>query len=154
MADEQFWRDADRHLARYGGAFVPRIIKRASGSYVYDEHDNAILDFTSGQMSSILGHSHPDVVSTVSTAVATLDHLYSGMLSAPVVIALRARTIQTESSGPRVIIPKSAVGSQNSRPGYGEVSNLDDDGNFWTSDSRRRWHGVAGRQRAQLRGYC
>jgi alpha-ketoglutarate-dependent 2,4-dichlorophenoxyacetate dioxygenase len=36
-------------------------------------------------------------------------------------------------------IPKSAVGSQNSRPGYGEVSNLDDNGEFWTSDSRRRW---------------
>ena len=85
MASEQFWRDADRHLARYGGSFVPRIIKRASGSYVYDEDDNAILDFTSGQMSSILGHSHPDVVATVSTAVATLDHLYSGMLSDPVV---------------------------------------------------------------------
>jgi 2,2-dialkylglycine decarboxylase (pyruvate) len=64
---------------------VPRIIKRAKGSYVYDEGGAAILDFTSGQMSSVLGHSHPDVVSTVSTAVATLDHLYSGMLSAPVV---------------------------------------------------------------------
>jgi 2,2-dialkylglycine decarboxylase (pyruvate) len=34
-------------------------------------------------MSSILGHSHPDIVATVSTAVATLDHLNSGMLSAP-----------------------------------------------------------------------
>lgn len=36
-------------------------------------------------MSSVLGHSHPDVVATVSTAVATLDHLFSGMLSEPVV---------------------------------------------------------------------
>ncbi|BBY51871.1 aspartate aminotransferase family protein [Mycolicibacterium arabiense] len=33
----------------------------------------------------MLGHSHPDVVATVSTAVATLDHLFSGMLSEPVV---------------------------------------------------------------------
>jgi 2,2-dialkylglycine decarboxylase (pyruvate) len=33
----------------------------------------------------VLGHSHPDIVSAVSTAVATLDHLYSGMLSGPVV---------------------------------------------------------------------
>jgi 2,2-dialkylglycine decarboxylase (pyruvate) len=82
---DQFWRDADRHVVRYGSSFVPRIIKRAKGSYVYDEGGAAILDFTSGQMSSVLGHSHPDVVSTVSTAVATLDHLYSGMLSAPVV---------------------------------------------------------------------
>ncbi|MDT5149885.1 MAG: hypothetical protein QOI01_1618, partial [Mycobacterium sp.] len=85
MTSEQFWRAADQHVARYGASFVPRIIKRAKGSYVYDEDGNAILDFTSGQMSSILGHSHPDIVSTVSAAVATLDHLYSGMLSVPVV---------------------------------------------------------------------
>ncbi len=83
MNTEQFWRDAERHVVRYGASFVPRIIKRANGSYVYDEDGTAILDFTSGQMSSVLGHSHPDVVATVSTAVATLDHLYSGMLSGP-----------------------------------------------------------------------
>jgi 2,2-dialkylglycine decarboxylase (pyruvate) len=83
--NEQFWRDAERHMVRYGAAFVPRIIKRASGSYVYDETGAAILDFTSGQMSAVLGHGHPDIVATVSGAVATLDHLYSGMLSGPVV---------------------------------------------------------------------
>jgi len=82
---KQFWTNADQHVVRYGAAFVPRVIKRANGSHVYDENGTAILDFTSGQMSSVLGHSHPDVVSTVSTAVATLDHLYSGMLSEPVV---------------------------------------------------------------------
>jgi 2,2-dialkylglycine decarboxylase (pyruvate) len=82
---KQFWTDAEQHVVRYGAAFVPRVIKRANGCHVYDENGVAILDFTSGQMSSVLGHSHPDVVSTVSTAVATLDHLYSGMLSEPVV---------------------------------------------------------------------
>jgi len=82
---KQFWTNADRHVLRYGAAFVPRVIKRANGSHVYDENGTAILDFTSGQMSSVLGHSHPDVVTTVSAAVATLDHLYSGMLSEPVV---------------------------------------------------------------------
>ncbi|MCV7168817.1 aspartate aminotransferase family protein [Mycobacterium manitobense] len=85
MNREQFWQDAERHVVRYGSVFVPRIIQRASGSHVYDDDGNAILDFTSGQMSSVLGHSHPDIVSAVSTAVATLDHLYSGMLSGPVV---------------------------------------------------------------------
>jgi 2,2-dialkylglycine decarboxylase (pyruvate) len=81
----EFWKSAEQHVARYGATFVPRVIKRANGSYVYDENGSAILDFTSGQMSSVLGHSHPDVVTTVSTAVATLDHLFSGMLSEPVV---------------------------------------------------------------------
>lgn len=85
MDTEQFWQVADRHLVRYGAAFVPRIIGRAKGSYVYDTDGTAILDFTSGQMSAVLGHGHPDVVATVSQAVASLDHLYSGMLSPPVV---------------------------------------------------------------------
>lgn len=85
MDTEQFWQVADRHLVRYGAAFVPRIIERAKGSYVYDADGTAILDFTSGQMSAVLGHGHPDVVATVSRAVASLDHLYSGMLSRPVV---------------------------------------------------------------------
>ena len=36
-------------------------------------------------MSAVLGHSHPDIVAAVAEAVGTLDHLYSGMLSPPVV---------------------------------------------------------------------
>lgn len=85
MSDHTFWQDADRHLIRYGGAFTPRIIDRAEGAYVYDSDGAAILDFTSGQMSAILGHSHPEIVATVNRSMATLDHLYSGMLSRPVV---------------------------------------------------------------------
>src|SRR4029453_56341 len=42
------------------------------------------LDFTSGQMSAILGHSHPEVVATIQRQAATLDHFFSGMLSRPV----------------------------------------------------------------------
>jgi 2,2-dialkylglycine decarboxylase (pyruvate) len=82
---ETFWADADRHLVRYGGAFTPEIIERAEGSFVYTAGGRKILDFTSGQMSSILGHSHPEIVATVRRQVSTLDHLFSGMLSRPVV---------------------------------------------------------------------
>ncbi|WP_129787809.1 aspartate aminotransferase family protein [Promicromonospora panici] len=82
--DTRFLDDADRLLIRYGPTFTPRLIERASGAYVFDSEGTPILDFTSGQMSSILGHAHPDIVSTVSSAVASLDHLFSGMLSAPV----------------------------------------------------------------------
>lgn len=83
--DTTFWDEADRVLIRYGVGFTPRVIERARGAYVYDRQGTPILDFTSGQMSAILGHAHPDIVATVSSAVASLDHLYSGMLSAPVV---------------------------------------------------------------------
>ncbi|MCK5754354.1 MAG: aminotransferase class III-fold pyridoxal phosphate-dependent enzyme, partial [Mycobacterium sp.] len=74
-----------RHLVRYGGSFSPDLISRADGAYVYTESGRALLDFTSGQMSAILGHSHPDIVATVREQVGTLDHLFSGMLSTPVV---------------------------------------------------------------------
>jgi 2,2-dialkylglycine decarboxylase (pyruvate) len=82
--DEVFWSQVDRHLIRYGATFTPRVIARAAGSYVYDEEGTPILDFTSGQMSAVLGHGHPDIVAAVSGAVDSLDHLFSGMLSRPV----------------------------------------------------------------------
>ncbi|WP_185845877.1 aspartate aminotransferase family protein [Kibdelosporangium aridum] len=82
-----FWTDVDRHLVRYAGpgTFTPEIIDRAAGSFVFTEDGRRILDFTSGQMSAILGHSHPEIVATVQRQVGTLDHLFSGMLSRPVV---------------------------------------------------------------------
>jgi 2,2-dialkylglycine decarboxylase (pyruvate) len=80
-----FWADADKHLVRYGGAFTREIIDRAEGSFVFTEDGRRILDFTSGQMSAILGHSHPEIVDTVRRQAAKLDHLFSGMLSRPVV---------------------------------------------------------------------
>lgn len=78
--------DTTRHLIRYSGrgAFSPEIIARAEGSSVFTEDGRELLDFTSGQMSAILGHAHPEIVATVREQVGRLDHLYSGMLSRPV----------------------------------------------------------------------
>lgn len=90
MTESDFWAGVDRHLVRYGGSFVPAVIERAQGSFVHDADGRAILDFTSGQMSAVLGHSHPDIVETVSGSVATLAHLFSGMLSRPVLDLARA----------------------------------------------------------------
>ncbi|MCP1836635.1 4-aminobutyrate aminotransferase-like enzyme [Bradyrhizobium sp. USDA 4532] len=83
--DKSFWDRARRHLIRYGGTFAPLIIERASGSFVYDADGRAILDFTSGQMSAVLGHGHPEIVQTISEHAERLDHLFSGMLTRPVV---------------------------------------------------------------------
>lgn len=84
-ADPDFWGKAGKHLIRYGGSFEQLIIERAEGSFVYDADGRPILDFTSGQMSAILGHGHPEIVEVVSDHVRSLDHLFSGMLSRPVV---------------------------------------------------------------------
>jgi 2,2-dialkylglycine decarboxylase (pyruvate) len=83
--DPDFWNHARRHLIRYGGSFEPMIIERAQGSFVYDADGRPILDFTSGQMSSLLGHGHPEIAAVVAEHAHRLDHLFSGMLSRPVV---------------------------------------------------------------------
>lgn len=84
-AEPLFWERTRQHLIRYGGRFEPLIIERAKGSFVYDADGRAILDFTSGQMSSLLGHGHPEIAEVISQHAAQLDHLFSGMLSRPVV---------------------------------------------------------------------
>jgi len=84
-ADRAFWGDVDRHVLRYSPSFSPAIVERAHGTVLHLADGREVLDFTSGQMSAILGHSHPDVVRTLREAAGTLDHLFSGMLSRPVV---------------------------------------------------------------------
>ena len=85
--DDVFWADADRYLVRFAGVgeFTREIIDHAAGSFLFTEDGRQILDFTSGQMSAILGHSHPEIVATVTRQAAKLDHLFSGMLSRPVI---------------------------------------------------------------------
>ncbi|MFG3320354.1 aspartate aminotransferase family protein [Streptomyces sp. NPDC048171] len=87
MPSETPGTDPGRHLIRYSGhaPFSPEVVVRAAGTSVFTESGRELLDFTSGQMSAILGHSHPAIVSTVREQVAHLDHLHSGMLSRPVV---------------------------------------------------------------------
>jgi 2,2-dialkylglycine decarboxylase (pyruvate) len=85
MSDAELRARAEQHLIRYGANWVPFIAERASGSFVEDASGRRVLDFTSGQMSAILGHSHPEIVEVVGEMISRLDHLYSGMLSRPVI---------------------------------------------------------------------
>ncbi len=102
--DPQFWIDARAHLVRYGPKFAPLIIERAEGSFVYDADGRAILDFTSGQMSSLLGHGHPEIAAVVAEHASRLDHLFSGMLSRPVVLLAKALAEVTPPGLDRVLL--------------------------------------------------
>jgi 2,2-dialkylglycine decarboxylase (pyruvate) len=135
---DQFWKSAEQHVVRYGATFVPRVIKRASGSYVYDEDGSAILDFTSGQMSSVLGHSHPDVVATVSTAVATLDHLFSGMLSEPVVEASAKLAATLPASLSKVLLLTTGAESNEAAIKMAKLYT----GKYEVVSFDRSWHGM------------
>lgn len=80
-----FWTKADKYLMSTGVPYSPVIITRTEGTRIYDSDGRQILDFTSGQMSSLLGHSHPEIVAVVREYVGRLDHLLSNMITHPVV---------------------------------------------------------------------
>ncbi|RDW87913.1 putative dialkylglycine decarboxylase [Coleophoma crateriformis] len=63
----------------------PVIITKAKGTRLYDANNGQILDFTSGQLSSLLDHSHPKIVEVVKKYVEELDHLLSNMITQPVI---------------------------------------------------------------------
>ena len=75
--DTEFWARGRRHLLKYGGEFVDFVPVRAEGAFLYDAAGRRVLDFTSGQMSAVLGHSHPEIVATVRDGIGRLDHLFS-----------------------------------------------------------------------------
>jgi len=103
-SDPQFWNDVRSHLIRYGPRFESMIIERAEGCFIYDADGRAILDFTSGQMSSLLGHGHPEIAAVVSDHARRLDHLFSGMLSRPVVDLARGLADVTPAGLDRVLL--------------------------------------------------
>jgi 2,2-dialkylglycine decarboxylase (pyruvate) len=75
----------DEHLIRYGMPFAPSLIAKARGTVLWDTDGREYLDFTSGQMCATLGHNHPRIVEAIHAACEGALHLYSGMLSPPVV---------------------------------------------------------------------
>ncbi|MET1039045.1 MAG: aspartate aminotransferase family protein, partial [Aeromicrobium sp.] len=135
---DTFWQDADRHLVRYGSAFTPRIIERAAGSYVYDSTGAAILDFTSGQMSAVLGHSHPEIVAAVTESMATLDHLYSGMLSPPVVDLARQLSATLPDPLTRMLLLTTGAESNEAAIKMAKLCT----GRYEIVSFDRSWHGM------------
>ncbi len=138
MAAQDFWTQVDQHVIRYGATFTPLIIDRASGSYLYDEDGLAILDFTSGQMSAILGHSHPDIVKTVTTSIGRLDHLFSGMLSRPVVDLSVALAATLPASLSKVLLLTTGAESNEAAIKMAKLYT----GHYEIVSFDRSWHGM------------
>ncbi|KAJ5109263.1 2-2-dialkylglycine decarboxylase [Penicillium angulare] len=76
---------AKKHLLYTGIVISPVKVVKALGTYLTDSDGRRILDFTSGQRSSLLGHSHPEIVDAVKKQIETVDHLHSTMIAEPVV---------------------------------------------------------------------
>jgi 2,2-dialkylglycine decarboxylase (pyruvate) len=80
----------ERFLIRYAGSFAPFVVARASGAWVVTADGRRVLDFTSGQICSTLGHNHPRIVAAIRETLDEVVHLNSWMLSEPV-LALAER---------------------------------------------------------------
>ncbi len=125
---------------RYGGDFADRQIQRAKGSCIYDSMDNEILDFTSGQMSGILGHGNPEIVAVVQKMAANLDHLHSSFLSDPVV-EFAADLTEILPDGLDRVLPLSTGGESNEAALRMAKTHT---GGFEIVAFDRSWHGVTG----------
>jgi 2,2-dialkylglycine decarboxylase (pyruvate) len=135
-----FWARAERHLIRYGGKFSHAIIERASGSHVYDSTGRAILDFTSGQMSAVLGHSHPEIVEVITAAARQLTHLFSGMLSRPVVdLAARLADIAPAGLSKSLLLSTGAEANEAALKLAKLVT-----GKYEIVSFAQSWHGMTG----------
>jgi len=130
----------DNRVFRYGGDFAVQRIVRAKGPYIYDGEGREILDFTSGQMSGILGHGHPEIVAVVQEMAANLDHLHSGFLSDPVIEFADALADMLPNGLDRVL-PLSTGGESNEAALRMAKTHT---GGFEIVAFDRSWHGVTG----------
>ncbi|MEM6521561.1 MAG: aspartate aminotransferase family protein [Cyanobacteria bacterium P01_C01_bin.70] len=138
--DTSIFQRARSSLIRYGGTFSEFVANRAEGSFIYDHTHRKVLDFTSGQMSAILGHSHPDIVKTVCQFVGSLDHLYSGMLSEPVVGLAEALTALTPPGLDRVLLLSTGAESNEAALKMARLAT----GRFEVVGFAQSWHGMTG----------
>lgn len=76
---------ANKYLLSFGSPIHEEIVTRAEGLYFYTATGRKLLDWTSGQMSCLLGHGHPEIVQVITEHAMHLDHTFSGMVSPPVV---------------------------------------------------------------------
>ena len=138
--DDQIRMRADRALIRYGGKFSDFVAASAKGSFIYDARGRRVLDFTSGQMSAILGHSHPAIVETVRRSIATLDHLFSGMLSEPVVDLAEALKAITPPGLDRVLLLSTGAESNEAALKMARLAT----GGYEVVGFAQSWHGMTG----------
>lgn len=85
LDQEYLQSKSDKYLFNYGTKFNKDDICSSKGLYVYTASGHKFLDWTSGQMSCLLGHGHPEIVKVISEHAESLDHLFSGTVSPPVI---------------------------------------------------------------------
>jgi 4-aminobutyrate aminotransferase-like enzyme len=78
-------QDSKEYLAHVGFPFHKSIISRAQDLHIYDANNHKLQDWSSGQMSTLIGHGHPEIVTVIHESARNLDHISSLMISPPVI---------------------------------------------------------------------
>ncbi|KAM3500364.1 hypothetical protein MY10362_006462 [Beauveria mimosiformis] len=78
-------KKSQSYLLGFGSAIHDEMVTGTAGLYFYTASGSRLLDWTSGQMSCLLGHGHPEIVKVIVDHAMHLDHTFSGMVSPPVV---------------------------------------------------------------------
>lgn len=138
LRDKALWAKARRHLIRYGHPFQSVIIASAQGSFMTTTEGRRLLDFASGQMSSILGHSHPEITAVIRDQAGELVHLYSQLLSRPV-IALAEKLAEIAPKGLERVLLLSTGGESNEAALRMAKAAT---GGYEVLGLSRSWHGV------------
>jgi 2,2-dialkylglycine decarboxylase (pyruvate) len=107
---------------------------------MWDADGRRILDFCSGQMSAIIGHSHPEIVEVVRRTMGELDHLYSTILSRPVVDLAALLAELAPGKLDRVLLVSTGGESNEAAIRMAKLAT----GRHEIVGLSRSWHGVTG----------
>lgn len=132
--------DRERFLIRYARSFAPFLVARASGSWLETSDGRRILDFTSGQICTTIGHNHPRIAAAIERALGEVVHLNSWMLSEPV-LALAERLCKMAPAALERVILLSTGGEANEVALRMAKMHT---GRFEVVGLTRSWHGLLG----------
>ena len=137
---QQLLARAAKSVFRYGGTFADFVPVRGEGSFLYDRDGRRLLDFTSGQMSAILGHSHPEITATVTRSIGQLAHIHSSMMSDPVVDLSEALAALAPPGLDRVLLLTTGAESNEAALKMAKLAT----GGHEVVGFAQSWHGMTG----------
>ncbi len=82
------WKEAGEYILM-ATAYSDRVLAKGRGSRVWDVDGRELIDLESGQICSLVGHNHPELVRRLAAQMERLLHTGTGFLSEPVFEAAR-----------------------------------------------------------------
>ena len=130
--------ERERFLIRYAHHFAPFTVARASGAWIETHDGHRILDFTSGQICSTIGHNHPRIVAAIQQSLDEVIHLNSWMLSEPVLALAERLTKLVPASLDKVLLVNTGGESNEVALRLAKMYT----GRFEMVGLTRSWHGL------------